>query len=105
MRRLEWERQREQERNGETVQHNPPSSPTIDLPVPFSNFYVELKLNHPYWSEFRGKLGAPEFSRYDPSINDYMQKYQESVGRLHAAAVDFMQMICPGAEEIQTGGI
>lgn len=75
-------------------------SPTFDAPIPFKHFYVELTLTHPYWDGFRGKLKAPDFDRYNPSIDIYMQNYQEIVDQLHTLATNLMLLINPAAQEV-----
>lgn len=77
------------------------SSPRFDAEDPFKHFYVELTLTHPYWGGFRGKLKAPSIDRYNPSIDSYMQQYQEKVDELHTLAVNLMQLINPDAQEVR----
>lgn len=101
--RMEQElKNREREKNGEeTRTSNYVSNPHFDAPVPFKHFYVELTLTHPYWSGFRGKLNAPGFDRNDPSIDAYLQDYQEKADQLYALAVNLMQLINPNAQEVR----
>lgn len=75
----------------------------FDMPVPFRYFYVELSLEHPYWSSFRGKQDGPTLDRYYPKIETYLQDYQKKVDELHALASSLMQMIRPGAKEVYDG--
>lgn len=101
--RMEREQEdREREKNGEkTGASYYVSSSDFDAPVPFKHFYVELTLTHPYWGGFRGKLEAPGFNRYHPSVNAYMQDYQEKVDQLYTLAVNLMQLINPDAHEVR----
>lgn len=93
---------REREKNGEkTGSSYYASGPDFDAPVPFKYFYVELTLTHPYWGGFRGKLDAPGFSRYNPSVDTYLKDYQEKVGRLYTLAGDLMRLIDPDAQEVR----
>ncbi len=100
---MEWEREnREREKNGE--KRRPSyyvSGPDFEAPVPFKHFYVELTLTHPYWGGFRGKLDAPGFDRYTPSVDAYMQDYQEKSEQLYTLAVKLMQLINPDAREVR----
>ena len=103
----EWERnQREKnqrERNGEqrelTYYASTPT-PSLNVTEPFKFFYVELTLEHPYWSGFRGKLEAPWIDRNNPSISAYMREYQGKVDQLYTLAVNLMQLINPNAQEV-----
>lgn len=98
------ERMAENNNNNGTNQVSHPTRPYFDDPAPFQNFYIEISLEHPYWSEWRWEIGAPTFDRDCPSIADYLQSYQEAVDGLHAWAVNLMDLICPGAPEEQEGG-
>lgn len=104
MERLEQERQRERERNGETTTQSAYYvRPEIELPVPFEYFYVDLILKHPYWGEFHGRMYGPRFKRENPSVERYLQHYEDMTEELHKIAVGLMQMICPGAKEVHDG--
>lgn len=77
------------------------SGPEFDAPVPFRYFYVELTLSHPYWDGFRGKIEAPKFNRHSPSVDTYLNDYQEKADKLYTLARDLMQLIHPGAREVR----
>lgn len=77
------------------------SEPTFDGKGPFRYFYVELAMKHPYWGSIRWPLAAPEFDRYYPSVNTYLQEYEDKVDQLHTLVVNLIQMVSPGAKEIQ----
>ena len=77
------------------------SEPTFDVKGPFRYFYVELAMKHPYWGSIRWPLAAPEFDRYYPSVNTYLQEYEDKVDQLHTLVVNLIQMVSPGAKEIQ----
>ena len=74
--------------------------PSLDVENPLDKFYVELTLEHPYWSEARRELSAPSFSTISPSVSEYLQDYQGKADEMHELAVHLMDIICPGAEEI-----
>ena len=76
------------------------SRPSFDAPDPVKRFYVEVELEHPYWTERRWEFSAPSFSSSDPSINDYMDSYQEKVDKLHELAVNLMQAAFGNVQEI-----
>ena len=80
-----------------------PNRPSFDVPVPFEHFYVELSLNHPYWSSFRGEISAPSFDRDYPSLNSYLKNYQKKADHLHAFARDLIHLMSPDAKEIYDG--
>ncbi len=86
--------------NGESTAPVYNSGAYFDLPAPFQNFYVELKLAHPYWGEFREKRKAPEFMQYDPSVDSYLRDYQEEVDKLHTLAVNLIRLMDPHAQEV-----
>lgn len=76
---------------------------TFEMPVPFRHFCVELTLDHPYWSSFRGQQDGPTLDRYYPSIEKYLEEYRTRTDELHVLAVNLMQMIRPGAQEVYDG--
>ena len=82
---------------------NRPERPYFDVPAPFESFFVDLKLNHPYWGSFRGEITAPSFDRDYPSLDSYLKSYQKKADNLHAFARDFIHMMNPGAQEIYDG--
>lgn len=82
---------------------NRPERPYFDVPAPFESFFVDLKLNHPYWRSFRGEITAPSFDRDYPSLDSYLKSYQKKADNLHAFARDFIHMMNPGAQEIYDG--
>lgn len=51
----------------------------FDVPEPFHSFYVELHMNHPYWTVIQCDMRGPTFSSSDPDVNDYMQAYNENI--------------------------
>ena len=77
------------------------TEPTLDVKGPFRYIYVELAMKHPYWGSIRWPLAAPEFDRYYPSVNTYLQEYEDKVDQLHTLVVNLIQMVSPGAKEIQ----
>lgn len=106
MERIERERQRERERNGETTTQQSAyySTTEVELPVPLKYFYVELTLNHPYWGDVSRKMYGPRFKRDDPSVRQYLDDYDLTVGKLHKMATALMKMINPNAGEVYEGG-
>ena len=99
--RKEMEEKREEmaKRRGEEYQKQYIPMPSLGCDEPFQNFYVELVLEHPYWSDFRVEICGPRF-RYDPSVEGYICDYENEAGRMHELAMNLMQFICPGAQEI-----
>lgn len=98
MEQMQERMEREKGAEGMTSAYRP--EPSFDVPAPFRHFYIELNLSHPYWGGFRGKLGAPAFSSYDPSIDSYLRDYQEEVDKLHTLAVNLIQLMDPNAREV-----
>lgn len=75
-----------------------PPRPAFDAPAPVRAFHVELALTHPYWGSYSWKLDAPEFDRNYPSVEAYMQEYENMTSELHALAENLMRLINPNAE-------
>ena len=99
MHRMEEQRHREEHPNGAPPPPRPPR-PHFDMPVPFRHFYLEIIIDHPYWGSCRWELNAPTFDRNYPSIDNYLNEYQQKVDELHELAYNLMQFISPGAQEI-----
>ena len=64
---------------------------------------MELTLEHPYWQDCSWKTGAPSFDRECPSVEGYLCDYRNKVEDLHILAVNLMQLLNPGAPEINVG--
>lgn len=77
--------------------------PMLDIPEPFRQFFVELHVDHPYWSTIRCDMSAPTFSNQYPDIQDYMQEYQRDVEVMELLAMALMQVAFPGAGESIVG--
>ena len=77
--------------------------PTFDPPEIFGGFRVELTFSHPYWPSYENKTDAPTFDTSYPSVNRYMDEYNEKVEQLHELAVRLMRMIDPSAPEVRGG--
>ena len=90
---------------GETYQKRYISQPFFEGNEPIHSFYIELDLEHPYWNEFRGEVKGPKFSSTHPEVDNYLCDYQNAVEKLHELALSLMQVICPGAQEIQDGNV
>ena len=104
--RKDMERRREEnaKRRGEEYQKQYIPMPSLGCDEPFQNFYVELVLDHPYWSDFRVEICGPRF-QYDPSVEGYICDYENEAGRMHELAMNLIQFIRPGAQEIHDGEV
>lgn len=71
--------------------------PQMDLPEPFSQFRIELQLNHPYWSSFRCDMSAPTFNNNFPNVADYLSEYRRDIGVMEHLAALLMQVAFPNA--------
>lgn len=91
------EERRERERIADTYR------PRFEEPRIFEKFRIEITLDHPYWTSFKGELNAPSFDADRPSVERYMKEYNERADGLHALAVKMMHMIDPNAEETCVG--
>ncbi|MEG1578435.1 MAG: DUF4428 domain-containing protein [Oscillospiraceae bacterium] len=57
----------------------------VDIPEPFEQFNVELRLDHPYWKVIECDMSGPVISSTYPDVNDYMDDYardRQTVGEL-----------------------
>lgn len=72
----------------------------LELPVPFQRFHVEIVLEHPYWNNYHWEQGGPTFNTQHPSIEDYLQDYQNMADEFHVLALNLMQVINPNAQEV-----
>jgi len=72
---------------------------SIDIPVPFSNFYVDIYFDHPYWPVFTADKKAPRFSGSNPDVNDYLNQYDKDVQQMEELARALMEVAFPGAPE------
>lgn len=89
-------KQRGESYNGQYIQ-----TPFFEGYEPFQNFYVELDFEHPYWEKFIGEIKGTKFSITDPEVNTYLGEYQNAVDKLHELAMNLMQVMCPGAQEVR----
>lgn len=119
-RREEYEYEEERERRREerlrdngalppTVNSSRSSSwrtrPTFDPVLPFRQFHVELVFQHPYWGSIKWDLDAPTMDSNYPSMEDYLQEYENTTHKLHTLAINMMRMKVPGAKETFEGEI
>lgn len=97
-----WERMEkmQEEKNGgnSTTPHRP--RPHFEIPVPFRHFVIEMQFEHPYWVNKRWEIDGPAFDRNHPSVETYLQDYQNKVEELHVLALNLMELMCPGAPEV-----
>lgn len=84
-----WDREREIERD----------KPRFTEAPPFRRFNVELKLDHPYWSEYKANINGPDYDDDCPSVEGYLHAYQEGVDKMYGLAHELMQFIAPNAPE------
>ena len=100
--RKEMERKREEnaKRRGEEYQKQYIPMPSLGCEEPIKNFYVELVLEHPYWSDFSVEVCGPRFQYNHPSVEGYICDYRNEAERMHELAMNLMQFISPGAKEI-----
>lgn len=96
--RREMERMLEhrKQENGNTGTY---SLPTVNVPVVFQKFIVEIHFEHPYWPFFTADKGAPEFSSTEPDVNNYLKQYNEDFQLMEELAKALMEVAFPGAPE------
>lgn len=104
-----------EERKKETGSSGTYSMPSVNVPVVFSKFHVEIHFESRYWPVFTASKGAPEFSSTDPSVDGYLTDYnecikfmEELVGGLKAVAFpDAPERVVPsaGIATANSGGV
>ncbi|WP_341548105.1 SHOCT domain-containing protein [Desulfitobacterium sp. THU1] len=77
--------------------------PRMDLPEPFEEFHIELKLEHPYWQIIEFKVSGPDFNNTYPDANSYMREYDLTAAKLEELASSLMYIAFPDAEEMLVG--
>lgn len=100
MERMEREREERARERGEEVTRRYYSRPRFKAPELFEKYYIELTLDHPYWSEQRWEKNAPSFDEDYPSIDSYLTDYANSTEEMRALAKNLMQLINPNAQTI-----
>lgn len=83
--------------------NRPASLPHFDVPEPFRAFYVELYIDHPYWSVIRCDMGGPRFSNDRPDVNDYIRSYQRSIEEIEKLVSALRMVAFPNAMEQSVG--
>lgn len=97
------EEMRKRDPNGSNSTSSLPymSRPYFEQQLIHKGFRVELTLEHPYWNGVHFWIGStPKFDETDPSVTDFMKKYDKDAEALHTLAGNLMALICPGAPEI-----
>lgn len=92
--------QAQQERAREQRDPNYHSPLFFNIPVPFKNFVIEIRFDHPYWTEFKADADAPNFNNDYPDVNDYLEHYNTSVRLMEELAASIMKIAFPGAPEL-----
>lgn len=69
----------------------------IDLPEPFSKFYVEIQMKHPYFGALYAEMSGPTFNNEYPDVNDYINEYNNSAKVMEDLAMLLSQIAFPGA--------
>lgn len=77
--------------------------PRFDPPKPVESYYVELTIDHPYFSHFDCKVHGPSFGVFEPELDTFLREHQETSNRLAAFAKNLMQLINPSAPTVKAG--
>ena len=77
--------------------------PRMDIPEPFENFHIVLKLEHPYWHTIEFSVSGPDFNSTHPDANDYMCEYNQTVAKLEELAMYLKDIAFPGVGEKLAG--
>lgn len=102
--RLQAEMRREMERMLEHRKRESGSTeyytlPSINVPVIFRKFIVEIHFESPYWPFFTADKNGPEFSSTEPDVNKYLASYNEDYQLMEELAKALMEVAFPGAPE------
>lgn len=100
MERMQRREEAAAKQRGETYHKEYISCPFFEGNEPFNNFYIELDFEHPYWETFYGEVKGTKFNTTNPEVGTYLCEYQNEVEKLHELAMNLMQMMCPGAQEV-----
>lgn len=98
-RRMEEAEEERRRRDPDAPRRPTPSTPRIDLPEPFSKFYIEIVLDHPYWKTIKAEKKGPVFSSFTPDANDYLNEYRASAAEMERLAVALKEVAFPNAAE------
>lgn len=90
------ERSRDNNENNSYRYH---SLPSINIPVPFHKFTIEIQFEHPYHPFFTSDTKAPEFDNDEPDVNNYLARYNDAVQPMEELARALMEVAFPGAPE------
>lgn len=101
MERMQRREEEAAKQRGETYHKQYISCPFFEGNEPFNSFFIELEFEHPYWENYHGEVKGTKFSTTNPEVGTYLCEYQEAVEKLHELAINLIQIMCPGAQEIQ----
>lgn len=74
--------------------------PSMNLPEPFEDFHIELKLDHPYWQTLDFKVSGPDFSNTHPDANSYLREYAQTAAKLEELAIALKDISFPEVREM-----
>ena len=100
MERMQRREEEAAKQRGETYHKQYISCPFFEGNEPFNSFFIELDFEHPYWDTYQGEVKGTKFSTTNPEVGTYLCEYQNAVEKLHELAMNLMQIIYPGAQEI-----
>lgn len=73
--------------------------PTFDAKAPVRRFKVDIKFQHPYWEKVHWEVDGPSFDRDQPSVEEYLEKYEKKEKKFHTMAKKLMKLMNPSAKE------
>lgn len=78
----------------------------MDFQEPFQDFHINIRLDHPYYSNLTFKRGAPQIISSDPNISRYLREYEDDFRDVQALAEALMRVAFPDAGVLtQAGGV
>lgn len=98
-RRMEEDEEARRRRDPDAPHRPIPSAPSIDLPEPFSRFYIEITLDHPYWPSIKVEKKGPTFSNFTPDADDYLNTYLNAAAEMERLAMALKEVAFPQTAE------
>lgn len=89
--------------NRDNNNNSAPSRQYFDVPEPLKAFNVELHFEHPYWTVITCDMNGPTFSNDYPSITNYLNSYQQSIGEIEKLVHALKEVAFPNAIEKSIG--
>ena len=101
---IEEERERRERLNGDDNQSAAPIYHShYEFKEPFEKFYVDIYVEHPYYSVISYEMSGPQIISSDPDINEYLSEYDDEYATMKDLAEALMNVAFPGAGSGESG--